>query len=761
MKFKSLGLLVDSNKIHTEALDWAKELTQVGGIFSSDAVRPDLRQTQSRTILSKSGKRISGLMLPEDRLSIGTSALFPVVSLGASYTALATMMAGKSGILAGAADMLSSGSMSGLGIGTLALGGVAAALLASGAITVDAMAIGGIALLGLSSAGAAMATGALLPTVLAWIAPSALVWQLNKMQNKKRATRLAHQQAAHAKTHGESFIGDKDQFNEIAKQIQNADNDKSPFINVGEASGNFKANGVTSAPTRGTKSGLTINDLKTHLLYLGRSGTGKTTNLRYVAWQIAQRSDCGLLVMDGKGVLADEMRLKTEGGILDYILSPKTIAHFNPLDGLTPQLVSQTMKNAAGGDTSSGDQIWSSAGGTNEFFAAAVQELLVEMQDEGNVHPSVIAEFKKSTTELWTGIGEYDSSFMSFKRIGLELLTAPEENQTHQLLAILMNHSGYKNDNDKAKAVFIDSCIEYIERKSQPGAERISSSVEFTSDTWNGLITQNQKLIDWAISVVSDFDVLDCLKGKRIGISLPYTEYGIAGRIITQLIQVKVLNAAAQRPTDWARNGSGHKQMFLIIDELQDIVTLELSKRAAMLRSQGVGIIGASQSESAFIEAIGDKATRTLMTQFSSRVWYDVTDELSQNEMVRLCGKTQIIRSSYKTNGAIDFDKTAEIILDSPEFNANHPDAQYMDARQKGSFTNALGKFFKNDQVTASSVKVATYEQVSAEPQFVVTHIEINKLKTLGNAIVSLKTAGMQMTDLMKMSGLDENFKPI
>lgn len=123
-------------------------------------------------------------------------------------------------------------------------------------------------------------------------------------------------------------------------QIQNAKQDKSPFIHLGTSTGLLAQRRDPLAPTEaGLPFGLSVTDLATHIGVLGASGTGKTSGvIRPLTKQWIEDDLGGLLVLDGKGALPLEFK-----DIDGYQLISPAHGAFNPISGMTPDALADVL----------------------------------------------------------------------------------------------------------------------------------------------------------------------------------------------------------------------------------------------------------------------------------------------------------------------------------------------------------------------------------------------------------------------------------
>ena len=113
------------------------------------------------------------------------------------------------------------------------------------------------------------------------IAP--LIYYILRVRN--RASELAYQGTTYA---GAVIRAPKALMNEERHiQALNADEDKSPMIIFGIATGALSFNGDSYAPDKGLPVAMSEEDMSTHMQVFGSTGTGKTTELRTILKSIA------------------------------------------------------------------------------------------------------------------------------------------------------------------------------------------------------------------------------------------------------------------------------------------------------------------------------------------------------------------------------------------------------------------------------------------------------------------------------------------
>jgi hypothetical protein len=136
-------------------------------------------------------------------------------------------------------------------------------------------------------------------------------------------------------------------------QIENARKDTSYFFTVGTSTAKLSERRDPFAVTeQDLPFGLSCNDLSTHLLILGITGSGKTSGIiRPLAKQWITNDIGGLLAIDGKGLLPEELASLSS----DYKLISPAHDNFNPIYNLDADDVAETFAAIFTSNTSNSD----------------------------------------------------------------------------------------------------------------------------------------------------------------------------------------------------------------------------------------------------------------------------------------------------------------------------------------------------------------------------------------------------------------------
>ena len=355
---------------------------------------------------------------------------------------------------------------------------------------------------------------------------------------------------------------------EKAKNQQqiNAANDKSPLFNVGTATGILASRRDPFAPSvSGMSACLSQDDLATHFFIKGASGCGKTAGvIRPLVSQWLKHKSGGLLVLDGKGQLADEL-LGAEGY---NVISPENI-DYNAIEGLYPEDVADAFFDLFASDDDKSDVFDSSA--RTAILNAAV--LLHESDQDYTI---------QAISELFDD-----------EPLRLDLIGRFIENGSKQMIV--------------AANYWLEEYANYT--------DRIKSSILVTVKSWLSPVIQNRHLERWNECATGE-RIEGVLDGQLTGISLPEAKYGVAGALISMLAKRRLYQAAKLRGDDWKSKGG--QQVLMVVDEVQNIVSVNDIEIVPIARSLGLSMAWATQNIDGLYQRIGEKETKQLLGNFAN-----------------------------------------------------------------------------------------------------------------------------------------------
>lgn len=369
-------------------------------------------------------------------------------------------------------------------------------------------------------------------------------------------------------------------------QIRNAKADTTPFFRLGESSGFLRQRYDNFAPaTAGLPFGLTFNDLSTHLIVLGGTGSGKTSGtIRPLVKQWLDNDKGGMLVLDGKGMLPAE--ISSEG----YRLITPTTETINPIEGLSPDDVAETLANLAGENegNGNGDPYWTNAAAKLVRSAAHVAK--------------VLADHATGTYNLATVY---------------ELISSQDAQE-------------------KARGTITDDILDQLPGASARGVryalvefprlpEKQRGSIEGIAGLWLSQITDNEKLANWADSDTG-YEIEAVTSGTRVGVLLPESTYGKAGVLVSGLLKKRVYEAIKRRGDTWSQV-EGQTPVLVVIDEVQEMLTDDEVNMLPIARSLGLYAAFSTQNVDGILNKLGDHAGYQLLGNLRSLVAYQTQTE--------------------------------------------------------------------------------------------------------------------------------------
>lgn len=634
-KFSPFGTGIDHEKIKQEAYEWMDEIKSPGAIFTGPYTPADLRKSQTRTIRSKSGMAIAGLTLLPD-WTMGADSGIKQIPL-ALFLFGVIMASGAGGLATGGLAVLLV--LFGLGMYKLTgatFGDMFLALALAGAVVGLKLSAGEV------GGGLVSTVGLTLPAIAIYFAAY--------MVKKNRAEELLKQSRHHTATGGDNEGNLRILEAQIAQAIK--DDAKAPFLPLIKATGTFQHRGSFESPDAGTVVGLNLSDLSQHIFVMGKPGTGKSYFLRKIiketntAYTKINRA-IGILLMDGKGELAFECRR-----VLDLLINPETIKNFCLVDGVDAVKFTSIIQTTNGVKFD----------GPNAEFARAAMELVynsslahILLRDIHAEEPEAFGAFK------WSYMYRYNLMGMLLEADGRAMTIA-------EILG------GHKN---AATDPRIKQLIAYIEGECTEERKDFAAKYLKTAQGYMQSVLQSESIIKWADSETSDCDVMECLTGKKIGVSLPPERYGLAGAFTTQLVKAIVRNGVANRTNEW-KSDKKQTELLFVQDEFQDLFSeTDDLNNIPKDRSRGCYNVIATQTVSAIYSKITNTSTADyLFANFSSFVALKTSDRKAHELMQEQCGTVKTFMVATPRGNSIAFRETAQALAEKAEFDPRHPEAK-------------------------------------------------------------------------------------
>jgi len=362
--------------------------------------------------------------------------------------------------------------------------------------------------------------------------------------------------------------------------------DKSPLFYFGASTGVLASRRDPFAPASpDMPMSLSQNDISTHVFALGASGTGKTSAIiRPISSQWLEHSAGGLLVLDGKGQLAEEL----EDAPGYTVISPER-CDYNAIEGLYPEEIADSCQAIFGGKSKE-VSIFDDAA-RNAILNAAI------LLHESDADYTIKAIFR---------------------------LLDNEEEREELMRAVV-----------EPTPIFARACeywlIEYAEY-----SDRVKSSVMVTAKTWLTPIVQNRYLARWN----------DCVKGERIeavcggalvGLSLPEAKYGKAGNLISMFAMRRIYQAVKLRGDAWRKAGGA--QVLMVADEVQNLVGQADLEMVPIARSLGLTMLWSTQNIDGLNSRLGKEETQQLLGNFSNLIAFSPRTNLSDEFVAKRVGE--------------------------------------------------------------------------------------------------------------------------
>lgn len=379
-------------------------------------------------------------------------------------------------------------------------------------------------------------------------------------------------------------------------QIDNARKDTSPFIALGTSTGLLAQRRDPLAPTEADMPvGLSVADLSTHLGVLGASGTGKTTGvIRPLAKAWLAHDLGGLLALDGKGALP----LDLDGLHDDYrLISPKH-GPFNALDGMNPDAVADVLVDVLDAGGEGKDPIWSDSARLMLRMGAIVLE----------AHP-----------DLPYTIGELQRFCLMANASRVELLA---------------DIADLAADNPRLAAALNYWMVEVVPPQMP---EKTFGSIQNMVRTWLGNICLHEKLGPWTDTTASAANIEDAMRGAKLGLLLPESEYGIGGVAISALCMRRLYDAVKARGDHW-RDLDGHTAVLLAADEVQALLTRADLETVPVARSLGLYLMYSTQNVDGLYKRLDEDGAVQLLGNLASIIALPPRTDDSNAYVAKRCG---------------------------------------------------------------------------------------------------------------------------
>lgn len=435
--------------------------------------------------------------------------------------------------------------------------------------------------------------------------------------------------------------------------------DATPYLNYGfTATGIMTSLGSLNSPDKGMLMGETVKQLCPGMIAFGPPGSGKTTGvlrpLMYELYAAQERTGqkVGMFVLDNKaGALPMEAAMLIPGFKLitpvDKVLPNGAVLKATPfamMNGLNADEAAETMsKLLSKGDKS----IWPGAGVRlmSKFFL--ILEVAARLYKEGRLLPLdtlMPYETKDESGQKVTKMVPANTVILEESWLKWNVINAVRLLSDVKLVAAL-TFLIPSSEFDKDDHLYQAACYrdEYL---SLSDATR--TSIQMTATTWTNAMTGNREMRNWLTAADDDgVNVEDVFQGAHMGLYCPFNKFGIPGTVAEEFAKYRLYKFAQSRGDEaiWSKT-PGQTYAVIIEDEFQNNIGTgeQLSAIAPMMRSLGLGYVGATQSYEGIESRIGAPQTEALLDVFRNLVGMGNMSEKTQTYFTKRLGTVAKIK---------------------------------------------------------------------------------------------------------------------
>lgn len=618
MKFKALAHFLPLSDMRSVAWEETRDITERHDVPSGDSVPEDLRDVIGHYEHTKNGYRIAGRVLPSDLLQGSQS------SASIAWMSLFACIAMLVAVLSVWGPWTRYIALPVIAISTVLV------LFTEGFL--KAIIWGVVLALGfefsvMTQSPYLLDAICLFYCFLPWLSAKLdYLFRVSKLA--KRGTEIAHEGSG-------EFSGSHVKARQM--QADNAIKDGSPFLTLGTATGTFHCVQDTYAPDPELPFGLSCKDLSTHVVIFGATGTGKTAGvIRPLTNAYLDTHYGGAIILDGKGQLAAEFRTRE-----NYVFVEPGKADLALLEGLEPADIVQAIAST---------QESGPAGENGSFFQNSGQQMLLAA--------AVIADALKKRAP--------DKYPLSFEGLYALLDRMANREMAGKYVAYLKPSA--------STDPLLSDALQYYEVKLPQMDERTRSNVLSICTSWLSPVMSHPKIRPWA-KLSHGSDVTSCLRGGMVGINVPSSEYGEAGRVITALVKARIFRAVRQRPANWKDNGTD-QPILMVVDEAQAVIGRMELDVFPVARSLGLMGVYATQSVDEFLGRFGESQALALLNNFRSFVVFASSTATYHWAAERI--GTSVVRRASAVLDSADPAYGAKLASGSPIFDRGHPDRTEM-----------------------------------------------------------------------------------
>ncbi|QWT20774.1 type IV secretory system conjugative DNA transfer family protein [Bacillus sp. NP157] len=466
------------------------------------------------------------------------------------------------------------------------------------------------------------------------------------------------------------------------RQIQTAVADTSPTFEFGKSLGILAERGSPHAIPKGFPAVISGKAAQQHIFVLGRTGGGKTASfLTPWACDYMQKNGGGLLVLDGKQLLAGEFR-----GTRGFTAIDEHV-QLSPFEGLDVDAICTAILDANVVRTSK------SGGGSSDFFIKSAVGLLT-------VSVKLLFAMRDAEQELRASISNFSNELVSVRKwfitpdclrritkalgIWSEQEGKPIEKPAADYIEFIKaNHPAFQQRSGFFDAVLAEA-MEAERADLENAFQDVQSHGALASETRTGIdanlavwiapMFASRALLKWTKSETGGFQPESVCHGARTGLDLPPERFSTAGRIYSALVKGRVTAVMKRRPNDWQERDVTATKVAILEDEAHVLLSPDDLEFSSKCRSWGGILVFATQTLDILFDSIGEESARALLGNFQTRIWFANPNSIATFEDARdAIGQGEVMHWSDPVQ-TLSLQRTARLAASSPIFDATHPD---------------------------------------------------------------------------------------
>jgi len=361
-----------------------------------------------------------------------------------------------------------------------------------------------------------------------------------------------------------------------ADQIDNAKRDKTDLIHLGSATGIFAGRGDLFAPNANLPMRLSANDLCTHLMSFGGTGSGKTSSVaKPILKQVGAIKDHGILVLDGKGALPSE--------VAQVIPEMRVVRPSEDVVSLTagiePSVLIQTIRKIVASGQEDG----------GAFFVDSAAQVLT------------------ASATICQHVGGKWWTLSKVVKVAID-------GNLFQALIAELDEDDLKDDGRPDLLAAVD----YLATEWATLEDKVKSNIKATIRSWLSKITSHPDMLKWANATADQetVDVTTPLKGGRVGLLVPEHRYGIAGAVTSAILKERLYSGLKDRADSGLTEGE--TPLLVLMDEAQELLVPSDATMAAIGRSLKLQLVCLTQTVEGVVAKLGALEANKLLAVFGN-----------------------------------------------------------------------------------------------------------------------------------------------